>query len=381
MFNHKNQTNHSITCLICPRNPNLHFFYSPTLSVLTMKKLVTLFLLALISTVSTAQAVDTILFENFQIDKFPEWGTVPFGDDTTWVTFDEDGLTPYDNNDAHRTWYHSDFFYNSEDTITGYVNYCASSLSYMQGFAEGNRNWLITPPIHVNDANFTLHWKSAPFQLPRYMDGYLVLGNVGSNDIFNDQYFKDTLFQAASMLATVGDGQSVLIHNFTFTPGYIHADSLKNEDYFDLWGPGDSTLCHGILEPHSVSLAQYAGQTVYFAFLHNADDDYFLAIDDVLITKSSTSSANDLAVKDFRFVTYPNPVHRDLNVMYRLPEPASVTLRVIDMAGKLMMATGAMAQQAGEQQANLNLGKLPRGSYTLSLQVGNQVLTKMFVKQ
>jgi Secretion system C-terminal sorting domain len=346
-----------------------------------MKKLFTFLLFALISTISTAQVIDTILFENFQTDKFPEWGTVPLGNDTTWVTFDEDGLTPYDSDDNHRAWYHSTFFYNAEDTITGDINYCASSLSFMLGFLEGNRNWLITPPIHVNDANFTLHWKSAPFQLPRYLDGYLVLGNAGSNDIFNDQNFKDTLFQASSMLATVGNGSSVLIHNFSFTPGYIHADSLKNEDYFDLWEPGDSTLCHGILEPHSVSLAQYAGQTVYFAFLHNADDDYFLAIDDVLITKSSTSSANDLNGNDFRFVTYPNPVVGNLNVMYRLQEPAAVTLRVFDTAGKLMMTTGALAQQAGEQQSNLFLGKMPPGSYVLSLQVGEKVLTKVFQKQ
>lgn len=345
-----------------------------------MKQLFTFLFIALITTSASAQVADTLLFENFQADKFPEWGTVPLGDDINWVTFDEDGLTPYDNNDAHRAWYRSVFFYNPTDSITGETNYCAASLSYMQGFAVGNRNWLITPPIHVTDENVTLHWKSAPFQLPRYLDGYLVLGGVGSNDLFNGA-FQDTLFNAASMTEITGNSQSILISDFAFTPGYIHADGLTNEDYFDLWAPDDSTLLHAILEPHSVSLAQYAGQTVYFAFLHNSDDDYLLAIDDVLITSTQTSNANDLKIQDFRFVTYPNPVDNQLNVLYRLPEPATVSIRIVDMNGRNVLTSNTLQQLAGEQQTNLNLGKLASGSYSLVLQVGDQVMTKLFLKK
>lgn len=344
-----------------------------------MRITLTCFLVAFFATIASAQVVDTILFENFQTDKFGDWGTVPLGDDLTWVSFDEDGLPPYDGDDNHRAWYFSQFFYNAEDTITGEVNYCAATLSYLEGFAVGNRNWLITPPIEVTNSNYTLHWKSAPFQLPRYMDGYVVMAAVGSNDLFSN-VFTDTLFQAASMDAITGSGNSINLSNFSFTPGYIHADSLRNDDYVDLYAPGDSTLLRGILEPHSVSLSQYAGQTIYLAFLHNADDDYFLAVDDVLVTRTQTSGTGDLSAEDFRFVTYPNPVVNYLNVMYRLSESADVIISVRDVAGKTVIQQPAAKQQAGEQQTNLDLTRLPSGTYTVSLQIGNTVLTKKLNK-
>lgn len=345
-----------------------------------LKFLLPVTLCLLISTAAQSQVVDTILFENFQEDHFPDWATYPAGDDQTWVNFDEDGLEPYDFNDEHRAWYWSDFFYNAEDTITGEINYCAASLSYMDGFLHGNRNWLITPPIHISNDQFTLHWKSAPFQLPRYMDGYLVLAAEGSNDIFSDA-FRDTLFQAASMEDIVGDGSSVLLENYTFTPGYIHADSLRNDEYVDYWAPGDSSLLHGILEPHSVSLAQYAGKDIYLAFLHNSDDDYYFAIDDILVQKSNSSGVHNLNNTDFRFVTYPNPVATQLNVLYRLATQATVSLVVYDIQGKMILEIPAKAQQEGEHQVNLNLSRLTQGSYTLSLKIGEQVLSKIFVKK
>jgi len=345
-----------------------------------MRITITCLALALCATISSAQVVDTILFENFQTDKFGEWGTVPLGDDATWVSFDEDGLPPYDGDDNHRAWYFSQFFYNAEDTLTGEVNYCAASHSYLEGFAIGNRNWLITPPIQVTNSNYTLHWKSAPFQLPRYMDGYVVMAAVGSNDLFSN-VFTDTLFQAASMDAITGTGNSINLSNFTFTPGYIHADSLRNDDYVDLYAPGDSTLLRGILEQHSVSLGQYAGQTIYLAFLHNADDDYFMAVDDILVTRSQTSGAgNGLNEQDFRFVTYPNPVVNNLNVMYRLPEAAEVSVSVRDITGKTVIQQPAAWQLAGEYQTDLNLTKLPSGTYTVSLQIGHSVLSKKLNK-
>lgn len=337
-------------------------------------------LLFFIAATAHSQVADTILFENFQENHFPDWGTVPFGNDLTWVNYDEDGLNPYDSNDEHRAWFWSDFFYQAEDTLTGETNHCAASLSYMEGFLTGNRNWLITPPIHISSDKFTLHWKSAPFQLPRYMDGCLVLAAEGSNDLFSG-VFQDTLFQTASMDAVVGDGTSVLLENYAFTPGYIHADSLRNDAYFDYWAVDDSSLLHGILEPHSVSLAQYAGQNIYLAFLHNSDDDYFFAIDDILVQESTSSDASNPAAADFRFVTYPNPVDTRLNVLFRLPKASPVSLFVSDMSGKTVMEVPARTKQAGEHAIDLNLARMPQGVYTLSLKVGNQLLSRVFVKK
>ena len=70
-----------------------------------------------------------------------------------------------------------------------------------------------------------------------------------------------------------------------------------------------------------------------------------------------------------------------LNVLYRLPEPAYVSIRIMDMNGRIVLTSNTLQQQAGEQQTNLNLGKLVSGSYSLTLQVGEQVVTKVFLKK
>jgi hypothetical protein len=129
-----------------------------------------------------------------------------------------------------------------------------------------------------------------------------------------------------------------------------------------------------------VSLSQYAGQTIYLAFLHNADDDYFLAVDDVLVTRTQTSGTGDLNAEDVRFVTYPNPVVNNLNVMYRLQEASEVSVSVRDITGKTIIQQSAARQLAGEHQTDLNLTRLPSGTYTVSLQIGNSVISKKLNK-
>jgi hypothetical protein len=181
------------------------------------------------------------------------------------------------------------------------------------------------------------------------------------------------------MEGVTGDGQSIDISNFTFTPGYFHADSLRDTSYAVLWAPGDSTLMHGLLEPHSVSLSAYAGQTVYIAFLHDSDDDYYLALDDFLVTRTLTSGASELE-RDFRLRSYPNPAEDYFNVLYRLPAPARVLLQVMDMNGRVMWEKSA-DQQAGEQSLDVPVVSLAAGQYTFTLRAGDAVLSRIFSKK
>lgn len=329
-----------------------------------------------------AQVVDTVLFEDFQgdVDPTEDWLLFPLGNDTTWVNLDEDGLVPFDGEDYSYRWFATEFFVDATDSVTGITNYCIASLSYMQDFLPGNRNWIITPPIQVTDDSYTLHWKSAPFQLPRYMDGYSVWLSTNGNDLFGaSNPFTNLLFRAASMEAITGEGESIDLSNFAFTPGYIHADSLRDEEYFRLWEPGDSTLCRGYLEPHSVSLAAYTGQTVYIAFLHDSDDDYYLAMDDFLITRTPASGVSWLE-QDLRLRTFPNPADRYLNVLFRLQESTRVTLQVHNINGQLVwQQSGNMA--SGEQMLDIQLAHWPAGAYTLSLQTPQGTLSRPFVKK
>ena len=341
-----------------------------------MKQLFTFLLSVFLSLQANSQVIDTILFENFQLDPFPAMGLVPLGDDTTWVNADEDGLDAVTQVDDDKRWTYAEFYFNALDSLTGETNYCASSYSYLNNSLPGNRNWLITPPIHVQDANYTFHWKSASYQMPRYLDGYLVMASEGSNDLYAGA-FTDTLFQAASMVSITGNGQSLDISNFTFTDGYIHANGVTDTTYYI----PSTGIAYGRLEPHSVSLAQYTGKMIYLAFLHNSDDDNLLALDDILVTRSTASGTNDVAMADLRFVTFPNPVENILNVLYRLAVPTEVTLQVSDVQGRVLQNIALGRLGAGEQQHDLNLRNLSTGRYVITLHAGETIVSRVFVKK
>lgn len=111
-----------------------------------------------------------------------------------------------------------------------------AAFSFSRGtFDFAQDNWLITPAITIGDgADAYLRWtaKSVYFDYP---EDYKVMIAVGSN--------------------TVADFKEVF--------------SVSGESYS--W------------KTHSLSLADYAGQTIYVAFVCTSKDKYILAIDDVFV--------------------------------------------------------------------------------------------------
>ncbi|MEK7258016.1 MAG: T9SS type A sorting domain-containing protein [Bacteroidota bacterium] len=345
-----------------------------------MKKLYTLAFCLFFGFALAAQN-DTLLFQNFQALENPtsDWALFPIGDDTTWVKYDEDQLPGNGSDPVQQNWYW-DFIYHYEfypDTSISTANMAMISLSWMADIASVNRNWIVTPPISIYDDQAVLSWKSAPYQLPRYIDGYKVLVSTGTNDLDS---FTDTLFVASEMTAILGaGGQTLELDSFSFSPGYFHADGMMDSSYFTILS---NTLAGGLLEPHSVSLAQYAGQQIYVAFLHDAFDDNLLALDDILVTGSATSDAITIEADGFRFYTYPNPAERQLNVLYRLPEATQVSLQMTDTQGKVVKTCLANERQdAGEQQFQILVNDLPKGNYFITLTIHGNHFTKSFFKR
>lgn len=337
-----------------------------------MKRLYTTLTLISLGTLLGFSQADTLLFENFQEDNSALWGLYPEGNDTIWIAYDEDQQPVNGGVVAQQNWFRDLIF---EDTAS--TDYGLISLSYMQDINVLNRNWFITPPVPIYDDAAVLHWSSAPYQLPRYMDGYKVLVSTTTNDL---ESFTDTIFVAAEMTDIVGDGQSLELSNFLFSEGYFHANNLTDTNYFEV--ASDMTLCYGLLEPHSVSLAQYAGKTIYIAFLHDSFDDYYFEIDDILLTGSLVSGTANTKATDYRFLTYPNPVRWQMNVLYRLPAPAEVSLQIVDSQGKVVQNVLAEKDQAaGDHQLQLNLQDLPSGTYFTNLLVDGKSIAKPFIKR
>ncbi len=344
---------------------------------------ISLCILILVSFQLAHSQMDTLLFEDFQIDRTDEYTLFPDVDtDTLWSNFDEDQLPAAQ--DFPSNWFF-DLDWGLPDSIPpGDSNYVLVSRSWLTSLDTISSNWLMTPGIDIVDDQATLHWKSAPFQGPRYMDGYAV--KIMDQQSFFDADMVDVIFRAAEMEAWIGDQSSTDPDSFLFSPGYIHANTYMDTIYFDppqldSAGVPDADLNLGYLEPHSVSLAAYAGQLIFIAFHHDSADDNLLMIDDILVMGTEPVSTYEPSMEDLRFVTYPNPVDNYLNVLYRLKESATIQVKIFNMEGKVMYELPAIENAFGEYSHSFDLRNFPSGSYQIVLNVNGKLYSKKIVKQ
>ena len=187
-----------------------------------MKKVYTLFSVILLTSLGV-KAQDTLLYESFQfvMDSYLIEGP-PSGltQDDMWYNFDGDGLNWGSPTEREPGWWQIAAFSDADsvDPYTLDFNAVMVSNSWFNPVGVAN-NWLITQNIKLGDHD-TLFWRSAPFQTPRFLDGYRVLISTTTNDDFA---FEDVLFTAAEMdeLSNVA-GDSTSFTNHTFTTGFVH---------------------------------------------------------------------------------------------------------------------------------------------------------------
>lgn len=333
-------------------------------------------------TASTAFAQDDILleqdFQNFTDDDFQIFPDSP-DSDSIWISWDEDGIADF--NDRAVNWF-IDFQFILPDSIPPGedTNYVASSSSWLEGFDPGNTNWLISPAIYISDDQATLHWKSSPFQGPRYMDGYTVKILEGSSNY--DDATVTTVFEAAQMTSIDGEDASLNPADFTFSQGYVHADSYTDSTYFYAANPDDinGDFNIGLLEPHSVSLTDFSGKWVFVAIHHDSSDDNLIEVDDIMVMGNLLSSTK-VTENDIRFVTYPNPVDNFLNVMFRTNEAAEVNLELYNQNGQLVAAKASQDNYVGEYNEQFDLRKMAAGTYNVVLTIDGQRFTKSVVRK
>ncbi len=156
-------------------------------------------------------------------ENFDESSVLPFG----WTSVDGDG--------DGQSW----FIY-SHNTYSG--DNCAGSIYN----ASGNNDWLITPPIHINDGDTLYCWYAS--QDPDWCNEHIqILISTGTSDTSD---FADTIFD------------------------YITPDTSWRQFVY--------------------GLEDYAGDDIYVAFRNIATDMFILKVDDVKIGQRPT---NDCAVE------------------------------------------------------------------------------------
>ena len=310
-----------------------------------MKKII--LLLFILSTAFYAKAQnDTLLYDNFDVDNSLDWSPFNNGNDTVWVSFDVDGLA--DANGRPQNWYWSPNAFGGNDS-TG----CVFSSSWFNIIAASD-NYFITPPIVIVDNAAVLNWKSAPRQTPRYLDGYEIL--VSTTDNFEPS-FTDTIFSAAEYLTGAGtNGFNFSLYGFS--NGFIHgSDSTYVE--FD----ADSSAWIGLLRPFNVSLAQYAGQTIYIAFHHNSEDDNLIAVDDILVTGNLSVGINETELLTSATL-YPNPTTDRAHLRFNTSKAGNTNFSIYDVQGRIVKSQ-SMYLTGFAQEIVIPVRDLTTGHYTL----------------
>jgi hypothetical protein len=318
---------------------------------------------------------DTLLWDNFETDPstYMQWQVAPPGNatDANWYNVDNDGL-PDASTQGTRPgeWFWTLGFANVDST-----NGVLAANSWTNDGATPVDNVLISPRIDIIDGTAMLSWKSAPFQTPRYLDGYVVLVSTTDNNFAS---FTDTLFVASEMDAIGSNPDDY--STYTFGPAatanplapFVHGmDNTYTEN-----DSADLSRRRGVLRPFSVSLAQYNGQHIFIQFKHNSHDDNLISIDEILVMGTDPNSVEDNS-NIVNFGLYPNPANEIVNVNYDLAAPSEVTVRILDVNGREVFVQNEGTTQNG--RVAVNTSNLAAGMYMVQLVAGNTVTTERLI--
>lgn len=338
-----------------------------------MKKIY-LLLASILFTGTLLKAQDTLLFEDFETTFFYDsllidcnaTGTTPpnIAGDTKWYSMDTDADPDASGGGRPDGWFAVKPFSTFDQYVTPYLpgpdtNTVIASNSWTTALMP-QMNWLITESIQLGLLD-TLFWKSAPFQTPRYCDGYEVRLSTTTN-ADNTTAFSNLLFTASQMTAL---GTDTTYSTYTFAPasGFIHGADGNNIDY-----AGTGNAHRGRLRQFSYPLTSYANLAVYIAFIGNSTDDNLISLDDVMIRGTlSTIGINENDANNLGLHLFPNPASDNVQINYTLTAESTVTINLYDVTGKLVATESKGAQPNGRHFAHINTSTLAKGFYTVKV--------------
>lgn len=346
----------------------------PDLNKTTMTKKLPLLFLLIPSALCAQIGTDTLLWEDYNTDPAnrliigTQSGTAG---DTNWYTVDNDLLPDGSGSGRPGEWFWSAAFADSDTINNAGV---LGSNSWTNDGVNHVENWLITPSLMIADTTADLSWKSAPFQTPRYLDGYIVLVSTTTNDFMA---FTDTLFVASEYTSLDIPGAPNSFASYTFTPsnGFVHG---MDGTYTEFDPASDSSRLIGKLRPFTLDLSMYAGQSIYIAFVHYSIDDNLLSIDDIFVEGTDVTGITEQP-GTIPMHVFPNPANEMVRINYTLPQESDVLLNIYSLDGKAVRTEDQGTRQAGSNSATVDVHDLAPGVYLVSVQTETGVTTRRIV--
>ncbi len=321
-------------------------------------------------------APDTLFYENFDADTFDIPLGHPTGADQGWVNYDEDGTRQvcFDGEDTFGWFPYFDVNDSLNFTFTSCsfnkvgVIYCPPN--------KPNRNWLIMPPVYIAHEKTFLEWKSLVIQGPMFHDGFRVLVSTTNN--FPGSFTREIFRMAENLDINPPSSLDPNAHNFS--SGYIQADAYQLHDYYVMAADQAGFIyLQGVLEPHKVSLSDFVGKTIYIAILHDADCDFGIQVDDLLVIHDESSSTQQPIFLSEVLIA-PNPAQHSAVLNVELYTPVQAQLSMVHMDGRLVF-TKDVSLYGGKNTLQLDLQDVPVGAYRVILQTPDTVRSALLMRR
>jgi hypothetical protein len=177
-------------------------------------------------------------------------------------------------------------------------------------------NWFAFGPLNIptGAANYTLTWHH---NMPDgdFRDGYKIMASTTGPDYAVD-------FTSAPLFS-VGNNAGATIGDTVNFPYVVGTD----------WGAFEH-----VWYPRSVDITQFAGQTIYLAIHHDANDMFIVHFDDILITEGPLSiEENQNTLSNVTLSqNQPNPFNSITTIQYALKTTSNINLTVTDLAGRIV---------------------------------------------
>lgn len=300
-----------------------------------------IFTLAMLFAFIANMNAQTVLFE----EDFESSALIP----ETFTLINNDGFTAA--SDGDEVWNDSAWAVVSSSRPELEGTQVAAALSYYTDMGDATADdWMILPAITLG-ASSTLSWEAM---------------SLTSSGDYPDDY---------QVIIAEAEADSDPTVDYMFTNGTI----LLDQDA-EWWSAAVSTPGEG-LHTHELDLTDYADMDVWIAFRQNTGNGggYLIAIDNIKVEEGS-STAIETVDATFAVNIYPNPTTDVAQVAFT-SDVNNGSLSIYDITGRMVKDMQLNQLNIGENNIELNVNDLQTGTYIVTLQLNNKVVTQKLMVQ
>lgn len=314
--------------------------------------------------------MDTLVYLNFDTSNvIPDWDN-----GGPWFNFSYDQLAT--NSGDPTVWFQSDSVAVQDiangDTLR-FTN-MGLSISWMQGFAIGNRNALSSPALTISQPGAVLRFSTMPVQGPQWSDGI----SIKVDDLQDPQNSNaDTLIQLKQYRGS-GDGP---VWHPSFGWDTIPGDTMHTAYNYDptlatFTDSGNATVA---LMDFELSLDAYVGQTIYITFYHDSDDDNGIFLDDILVMQPLASGLQESHSSYSKL--FPNPTKDEVVFEFNAFDNSDPHIELLDINSRLIKSVNVNNDDFGVQRVKIMTSDLKWGLYFVKYFNGKEkIVEKLFIK-